>query len=193
MRLLILCAMVLVTAPTTFAGEDAVKKARAALAVEMAKQQPSDPLPEMRSPVQAARAAMAEAMGRPCDCGLCPASKPMPTATKQDKPAETKPVEKMSYKELLTAVGQLQDGEALRVYVGQSAVADSGRVVELTDVIPGEPMRVGVWRVWSKDGTPTMQLHHPEGQSKRVAIGGYWYDQYPDGSRFWCVACNKGR
>jgi len=190
MRFLVLFVMFLLLSPITFAGEDAIKKARAALAVEIAKQQPTEPLPEERSPIQSARAAMAEAMGRPCDCGLCPAAKPMPTAS---KPVETKPIEKMSYATLLTAVGQLKDGEAIRVYVGQTAVADSIRVVELTDSIPGEQMKVGVWRVWSKAGTPTMQLHHPEGKANRVAIGGYWYDQYPDGSRFWCVECNRGR
>lgn len=31
------------------------------------------------------------------------------------------------------------------------------------------------------------------GKPKRVVIGGYYYDQYPDGTLVWCVACNAGR
>jgi len=33
----------------------------------------------------------------------------------------------------------------------------------------------------------------PSGKPKRVVIGGYYYDQYPDGTLVWCTACNAGR
>lgn len=33
----------------------------------------------------------------------------------------------------------------------------------------------------------------PSGNPKRVVIGGYYYDRYPDGTLVWCTSCNAGR
>lgn len=179
------------------AADDADRKARAALALAVAKQAPPVVAERPgRSAEQAAKAALAEALGKACDCGLCPASKPMPPATvppvAKDTPKRT--VEKLDYAGLTAAVGKLTPGESIRVYVGQKPVESAtGRLVELTGTIPGEKQIVGVWRCWrEKDGTATMQSVHPDDKPTRVVVSGRYYDRHADGSLFWCVECNGG-
>lgn len=185
--------------PALVSADDADAKARAALALAVAKQAPTAVTAERpgRTPEQAAKAALAEAMGKACECGLCDKAKPMPPAVplpQGGKEAAKRTVEKLTYAELEKAVTKLAAGESLRVYVGQKPVASAtGRLVELTDTIPGEEQRVGVWRCWVEKGTPKMQPHHGDDKPARVLIGKYWHDQYADGSLFWCVECNRGR
>lgn len=182
--------------PALVAADDADAKARAALALAVAKQAPpvvADQRPG-RTPEQAAKAALAEAMGRACDCGLCPPAKPMPPATPpaaaKDAPRK---VERMTYAELAKAVAKLAAGESLRVYVGQKPVESAtGRLVELTDTIPGEKQIVGVWRCWNEKGEGKMQSLRPDDKPTRVIIAGRYYDRHADGSLFWCVECNGG-
>ena len=177
-------------------ADDADAKARAALALAVAKQAP--PVVGQRparTPEQAAKAALAEAKGRACDCGLCDAAKPMPPAvppTAKEVPKRT--VEKLTYGDLTKAVEKLASGESIRVYVGQKAPETAtGRLVELTDTIPGEEQIVGVFRFWIENGKGVYQTHHGDDKPTRVMIGKYWYDRYADGSLFWCVKCNEGR
>lgn len=33
----------------------------------------------------------------------------------------------------------------------------------------------------------------PAGKPKRIFDGRYYWDEYPDGTRVWCEACNRGR
>lgn len=181
------------------AADDADSKARAALALAVAKQADPPAVTERpgRTPEQAAKAALAEALGKECDCGLCPASKPMPPASpppQGGKEAAKRTVEKLDYAGLTAAVGKLAAGESLKVYVGQKPVESAtGRLVELTGTIPGEKQIVGVWRCWrEKDGAAKMQSVHPDDKPTRVVIGGRYYDRHADGSLFWCVECNGG-
>lgn len=186
---------VLAVPALVIAADDADARARAALALAVAKQNPPTVAAERpaRTPEQAAKAALAEAMGRACDCGLCDKAKPMPPAT-APKDAPKRVVEKLTYAELEKAVAALKAGESLKVYVGQKPVASAtGRLVELTDTIPREEQRVGVFRFWNEKGVGQYQAHHGDDKPARVAIAGYWYDQYADGSLFWCVECNGGR
>lgn len=183
------------TAPVL--ADDADAKARAALALAVAKQSPPAVVGERpgRTPEQAAKAALAEAMGKACDCGLCPPAKPMPPATPPAaaKDAPKRSVEKLTYAELAKAVAKLAPGESLRVYVGQKPVESAtGRLIELTDTIPGEKQIVGVWRCWSEKGEGKMQSLHPDDKPTRVIIAGRYYDRHADGSLFWCVECNGG-
>ena len=180
------------------ADDDAKLKAKAALAIAIAKQEPQAIADRpARTPEQSAKAALAIALGKACDCGLCDKAKPMPPAvppSAEAKPKAERTVEKLSYAELTKAVAALKPGESLRVYVGQKAVeAATGRLVELTGTIPGEEQIVGVWRWWVEDGKPTMQPQHGDDRPARVVIAGRYYDRYADGSLFWCVECNRGR
>lgn len=181
------------TAPV-LAADDADARARAALALAVAKQSQPAVVGERpaRTPEQAAKAAIAEAMGKACDCGLCDKAKPMPPAT-ASKDAPKRTVEKLTYAELTKAVAKLAPGESLRVYVGQKPVdSATGRIIELTDKIPGEKQIVGVWRCWSEKGEGKMQSLHPDDKPTRVIIAGRYYDRHADGSLFWCVECNGG-
>ncbi len=190
---------VLAVPALVIAADDADARARAALALAVAKQSPPTVAAERpaRTPEQAAKAALAEAMGKACDCGLCDKAKPMPPASpppQGGKEAAKRTVEKLTYAELEKAVAKLAAGESLKVYVGQKPVASAtGRLVELTDTIPREEQRVGVFRFWIENGVGQYQAHHGDDKPARVAIAGYWYDQYADGSLFWCVECNRGR
>lgn len=188
---------VLAVPALVMAADDADARARAALALAVAKQAPPVVAERPgRTPEQAAKAALAEAMGKACDCGLCPPAKPMPPATPPAaaKDAPKRSVEKLTYAELTKAVAKLAAGESLRVYVGQMPVdSATGRIIELTDKIPGEKQIVGVWRCWREtDGTAKMQSLHPDDKPTRVIIAGRYYDRHADGSLFWCVECNGG-
>lgn len=190
--------LIVLAVPGLVMADDADAKARAALALAVAKQTPPVVAEQRpgRTPEQAAKAALAEAMGKECDCGLCPKAKPMPAATPQAaaKDAAKRTVEKLTYAELAKAVAKLAAGESLRVYVGQKSVESAtGRLVELTDTIPGEKQVVGVWRCWNEKGEPKMQSLHPDDRPTRVVLGGRYYDRHADGSLFWCVECNGGR
>ncbi len=189
---------VLAVPALVIAADDADARARAALALAVAKQSPPAVAGERpaRTPEQAAKAALAEAMGKACDCGLCPPAKPMPRATPPSqggKEAAKRSVEKLTYAELEKSVAKLAAGESLRVYVGQKPVASAtGRLIELSDTIPGEKQIVGVWRCWSEKGEAKMQSLHPDDKPTRVIIAGRYYDRHADGSLFWCVECNGG-
>lgn len=178
-------------------ADDSDRKAKAALALAMARQSapPVTAHSIGRTPEQAAKAALAEAMGRPCDCGLCDTAKPMPKPEAPKAEAPKRSVEKMDYVSFAKIVAKLKPTESIRVYIGQKApVSAVGRLVELSDSIPGEEQKVGVWRCWvEKDGKPTMQSWHPDDKAVRIMIGNYYYDQFADGSIYWCVECNRGR
>jgi len=187
------------------AKEKSKARARAALALASAELVP--PAVVTDPPVIAARAAAkaalsAKACGPSCPCGSCDCEtceccraekvKPMPPATPPE--AEVGKRERMNYGDLVKAVEKLKPGESLAVYAGQDAPASAtGRVVVLGGEMPGEEQRIGVWKCWNENGEPKMASMQPAKGGVRVVVDGRYLDRYPDGSLYWCVACNQGR
>lgn len=192
-RTLIALTLCCIVTASAVADDKANARAKAELALILELQKTAAPAAEVRqarTPEQTAKAALAEALGQPCDCGMCDKAKPMPTAPIE----KAVKVERMTYKELAAEVDKLKANEWLKVYVGQDPPKTAtGRVVRLTDTIPGEEQIVGVWRCWMLDGKPTMQPWHPSSVAKRIVKDGRYYDQHADGTLFWCVECNRGR
>lgn len=192
-------------------------RARAALALASTEITPAvvaDP------PVMAARAAAKAALkacGPNCPCGACDCEtcecckaekvKPMPPASPPEavKAEPNRTVVRLPYSLFAKSVEKLKPGESLTVYVGQDAPASAtGALFVLTDAIPNEEQRIGVWRCWN-DGELKMASMQPAKGGKRIvveeqrivgdklAVVTLYLDEYPDGSRYWCVPCNKGK
>lgn len=183
------------------AKEKSKARARAALALASTELSPvaADP------PMVAARAAAKAALKKcgescpcsPCDCETCECCakekvKSMPPATPPE--IVKAKVERLSFNDLRKAVEKLKPGESITAYAGQDAPAsEAGRVVVLTDAIPNEEQRIGVWKCWRENGEPKMASAQPAKGGVRVVIDDKFFDRYPDGSLYWCVICNRGK
>lgn len=204
----ILPVLAILAVPLLVGADDAAKskaRARAALALASADAPPvmADP------PLIAARAAAKAALNKcgdacpcsPCDCepGTCDCCKaekikPMPPATPPEIVAEKPKPERLAYAELTKAVAKLKPGETVTLYVGQkSSPAATGRIIELSDSIPGEEQRIGVWKCWVENGEAKMASAQPAKGGVRVVVDGRYLDRYADGSLYWCAACNRGK
>ena len=131
----------------------------------------------------------------------------MPPASPPEavKAEPNRTVVRLPYSLFAKSVEKLKPGESLTVYVGQDAPASAtGALFVLTDAIPNEEQRIGVWRCWN-DGELKMASMQPAKGGKRIvveeqrivgdklAVVTLYLDEYPDGSRYWCVPCNKGK
>jgi hypothetical protein len=156
----------LLAVATVAAGEDK-HKARAALALAAA----CEPAPvgrdaNGRTIEQAAKAALAEAAGLECECGVCDVPKPMPTPVQTViRPACKTVAELVDYATLRTKIEALKPGESVRLFAGVDVVDDcsfSGTAYKMTGPVPGFP--AGIWRCWkTADGVATMQRLHLAG------------------------------
>jgi hypothetical protein len=164
MKYLLLALLAMVAAANAFAvsAEDN-PNVRVALALALATQ----PLPATRdgngrTPEQAARAALAEALGIECDCGVCDGPKTMPQVQASAPVCKPAKIERVTYPVLRSIAGKLRPGESIRVFdrVAVQQTCDyAGTVYELTDGIPGQ--QPGIWRCYRPaSGEPTMQRLH---------------------------------
>jgi hypothetical protein len=138
--------------------------ASAALALALATQPTVFAKPLSRTPEQAAKAALAEALGIECNCGVCDSPKLMPVVRTAESVCKPAKVERATYPTLRAIAEKLKPGESIRVFdrVPVQQTCDyAGTVYELIDVIPGQ--QPNVWRCYrTAAGEPTMQrLHLP--------------------------------
>lgn len=150
-----------------YAQADDAARARAALALAAATESapPAAVLDaDGRTPIQAARAALAEALGAECDCGVCSPAKQMPASVAHSVMPSKPTAETLAdYQALAAKVKALTLGESLRVFAGVEPIEDTaytGVAYHLAGAIPGNAP--GVWRCWvdPKTGTATMQQLH---------------------------------
>lgn len=185
------------------AKEKAKARARAALALASTEIVPVAAEPPMVAARAAAKAALKKC-GESCPCGVCDCeaceccgankAKPMPPAVApMATPKRT--VERLTYSQLAATVAKLPAGESIRVYVGQQPPESAtGRIVTLTDAIPKEEQRVGVFRCWRTDaGDLQYESTQPASGGVRLSMAGRFYDRYADGELYWCVECNRGK
>ena len=76
----------------------------------------------------------------------------------------------------------------------------------LSDSIPNEEQRVGVFKFFRnaagefqyetmqpKTGGTRITMEEQAIVGNRLVSTTRYYDRYPDGSLYWCVACNRGK
>jgi hypothetical protein len=165
MKYLLLALLAMVAAANAFAvsAEDN-PNVRVALALALATQPaPVARATSGRTAEQAAKAALAEALGIECDCGVCDSPKLMPTVQPSALICKPACVERVTYPVLRSIAEKLKPGESIRVFdrVAVQQTCDyTATIYELSgDGIPGQ--QPGIWRCYRPaSGEPTMQRLH---------------------------------